>query len=254
MKATKKIIPALVMLLVSAILLSTASYAWFSMNTTVTATGMQVKVKAPTSLLISNTNATEGFGSTVALTNDTASAATEFAPVAYSGEAESWYKLTAEAMANIDQDGRAVGFTEVQDGQPVDSFTDAKVDTKDVYEDGSKHVFHDTVWLKVEGENDQKVTATLKYITPPADEIKSAMHVVFVVGSEVKATVDMGEETLTTDELASLTANAAATQIDIYYFLSGNDDDCKNTNISEDATMSIDITFNASGVTSGGEG
>lgn len=46
MKATKKIIPALVMLLVSAVLLSTASYAWFSMNTKVTATGMKVKAKS----------------------------------------------------------------------------------------------------------------------------------------------------------------------------------------------------------------
>lgn len=52
MKATKKIIPALVMLLVSAVLLSTASYAWFSMNTTVTATGMQVKATTASSLVI----------------------------------------------------------------------------------------------------------------------------------------------------------------------------------------------------------
>lgn len=53
MKATKKIIPALVMLLVSAVLLSTASYAWFSMNKTVTATGMQVKATTASSLIIS---------------------------------------------------------------------------------------------------------------------------------------------------------------------------------------------------------
>ena len=52
MKATKKIIPALVMLLVSAVLLSTASYAWFSMNTTVTATGMSVTATVSSNLLI----------------------------------------------------------------------------------------------------------------------------------------------------------------------------------------------------------
>lgn len=43
MKMTRKLIPAFVMLLVSAILLSTASYAWFASNTTVEATSMTVK-------------------------------------------------------------------------------------------------------------------------------------------------------------------------------------------------------------------
>lgn len=38
----KKLIPALCMLLVSAVLLGTSTFAWFSMNKTVTATGMEV--------------------------------------------------------------------------------------------------------------------------------------------------------------------------------------------------------------------
>lgn len=46
MKLTRKLIPAFVMLLVSAVLMSTASFAWFAMNTNVTATGMEVKAKA----------------------------------------------------------------------------------------------------------------------------------------------------------------------------------------------------------------
>ena len=71
--------------------------------------------------------------------------------------------------------------------------------------------------------------------------------VVFVVGGKVVSTIDMGS-TLTTDSLATLTANAAGTQIEIYYFLSGNDTDCKNANISADAKMSIKITFNAESV------
>ena len=50
----KKLIPAFALLLVSAVLLSTASFAWFSMNRTVTATNMQVKAKAEAGLVISN--------------------------------------------------------------------------------------------------------------------------------------------------------------------------------------------------------
>ena len=48
----KKLIPAVCLLLVSAMLLGTSTYAWFSMNTTVTATNMQVKAVANQGLLI----------------------------------------------------------------------------------------------------------------------------------------------------------------------------------------------------------
>lgn len=53
MKKTLKLIPAIVMLLISAILVSTSTYAWFSMNTQVSATGMQVQAKVTGSLYIS---------------------------------------------------------------------------------------------------------------------------------------------------------------------------------------------------------
>lgn len=54
MKTMKKLIPALAMLLVSAVLLGTSTFAWFSMNKTVTATGMQVIATAEGSLIIKN--------------------------------------------------------------------------------------------------------------------------------------------------------------------------------------------------------
>ena len=51
----KKLVPALAMLLISAVLLSTASFAWFSMNTTVTVTGMSVTAKVNDNLQIAET-------------------------------------------------------------------------------------------------------------------------------------------------------------------------------------------------------
>ncbi|MBR0231235.1 MAG: hypothetical protein IJQ53_03310 [Clostridia bacterium] len=48
----KKLIPATVMLLVAAILMSTASFAWFSMNNTVRVTGMEIKTKVSSNLMI----------------------------------------------------------------------------------------------------------------------------------------------------------------------------------------------------------
>lgn len=52
MKLSRKLVPAIAMLLVSAVMLSTASFAWFSMNTTVNATGLNVQAKAMGSLII----------------------------------------------------------------------------------------------------------------------------------------------------------------------------------------------------------
>lgn len=49
----KKIIPSICMLLVTAVLMGTSTYAWFSMNKTVTATGMKVSASTSANLIIS---------------------------------------------------------------------------------------------------------------------------------------------------------------------------------------------------------
>lgn len=52
--ATKKLIPAVSMLTVSAMMLSTATYAWFTMNKKVEVTGMQMKTTVDSNLLIAD--------------------------------------------------------------------------------------------------------------------------------------------------------------------------------------------------------
>ena len=49
----KKIIPAMCLLLVSAVLMGTSTFAWFTMNTTVIASGMKVNAVVPKSIVIS---------------------------------------------------------------------------------------------------------------------------------------------------------------------------------------------------------
>lgn len=68
MKLTRKLIPAFIMLLVSAVLMSTASFAWFAMNNNVTATGMSVSAKADSIFL--EIKGTEDTDWTTAGTND----------------------------------------------------------------------------------------------------------------------------------------------------------------------------------------
>ncbi|MCR5457796.1 MAG: hypothetical protein K6F14_06940 [Clostridiales bacterium] len=57
MKKFRKLIPALALLLVSAVLMSTASYAWFSMNNKVTVTGMEVKTYVSDNLYVAPSTA-----------------------------------------------------------------------------------------------------------------------------------------------------------------------------------------------------
>ena len=55
MKKFKKLIPALCMLLISAVLMGTSTYAWFSMNKKVTVDGMEVSAKTNSRYLLIGT-------------------------------------------------------------------------------------------------------------------------------------------------------------------------------------------------------
>ena len=73
MKKFRKVIPALCMLLVSAIMLGSTTYAWFSMNNKVTASNMQVTAKSNTQFLIISTesNLSNVTGTSAALSTHT---------------------------------------------------------------------------------------------------------------------------------------------------------------------------------------
>ncbi len=118
MKKFKKLIPALCMLLVSAVLMGTSTFAWFSMNKTVIADGMQVTAKSnATFLLIGDDQAKAATAKTdandVDLTNSHAAAYTTIGntqkqcyPTAYydvagtlnthTTEAKKWYTTTSD--------------------------------------------------------------------------------------------------------------------------------------------------------------
>lgn len=59
MKNARKLLPAIAMLLISAVMMSTASFAWFSTNTTATANGMTVKIATAKTILIKDSSEAE---------------------------------------------------------------------------------------------------------------------------------------------------------------------------------------------------
>ena len=83
MKKFRKLIPALCMLLVSALFVGTSTYAWFSMNTQVTATNMQVTAKSNATYLLIDTADNGTNKDTSATTKETNAAAATVYPCAY---------------------------------------------------------------------------------------------------------------------------------------------------------------------------
>lgn len=226
MKATKKIIPALVMLLVSAVLLSTASYAWFSMNNQVTATGMQVTATALTSLLISTTNANEGFAASATFEADNDMTLTIVPVTQTAAEANTFNKLTTDGMKMVNPDGTLSGTA--------------------TYESTGTDFFHDKFWLSVD---DDTVGTVVNYSFQVAstaetpDEIYKAMRVGFWDGETMKV-VEVSElETEYTGELYITTATNQVSAWEIYVWYEGTDSDCKNANAVNGDAFSIELTF-----------
>jgi len=67
-KALRKLIPAMVMLLIAAAFVGTSTYAWFSMNRTVTVTGMSVDTKVSDALSIAAENAEANYDTALSQT------------------------------------------------------------------------------------------------------------------------------------------------------------------------------------------
>lgn len=117
MKKFMKLIPAFVMLLVSAILVSTATYAWFSMNTQVTATGMQVKAIAEDGLLIKNELDEDAVANWKVSTNASYGSLVALAPTS-TADVTNWYHNKSDNQ----NDAKA--------GQPSSTYEILSEDTK----------------------------------------------------------------------------------------------------------------------------
>lgn len=128
MKLSRRLIPAIAMLMVSAVLMSTASFAWFAMNTTVTATGMTVSATASEDIFleIKAVGETEGTYSTSATGNLNNNQLLPAAHEAFSGvsditTANKWYYKYSNA-AGSDQTSDDVVISEAKTLTKLDGY------------------------------------------------------------------------------------------------------------------------------------
>lgn len=168
MKKMRRLIPAFAMLLVAATMLSTASFAWFTMNESVTATGMQVKAKASGNLLISeNKMSAADQAITVALTNRNTNSSTDIIPVTYT----TGWKIPGNSAA-VDPTYGGMAST--------DNLVDPD---KSVAYTGSPYFIDYTVYVATAGDamTTQNLYITMNMVSA-AEDIAPAYSIAFYVG------------------------------------------------------------------------
>lgn len=254
MKKTRKLVPAIALLMVSVLMLSTASYAWFSMNTKVTATDMQVKVKSnATFLLISSekTTAADIQGEkliTVALPVEAEDAAVYPAKPMEASEIGAG-KLFADGTPVTDKATAAVpaNWYTANSTDPGASTTDVQNQTALTAENFTNYVIKKTVYLTLaEGatkSNNLTVTPTITAQAGTATDISAVKVLVAtsdggfaILDSTMSAAQDIkGANTDLTD--------AAVVTVDIYIYYDGSEDAVYTNNIADLAGANISLEF-----------
>lgn len=252
MKKFRKLIPALCMLLVSALFVGTSTYAWFSMNTQVTATDMKVTAKSDSIYLLISKDKTTAEGiqgdklTTVAINN----ANTELMPSALATKATN----TGVKVENISDYSVAsnwyTAYAQKEDASTVKMNTEKNLATDGLNFADYVQTYTYTFTL-AKGSNDaQNLTVTKCDITTPTDLKKgdntiTPVRVLLVCGNNVVefdstgATVDTAASKL----LADSVTDSSVVTVKAYVYYNGNDAAVYTNNVANLAGASINLTF-----------
>lgn len=248
MKKFKKLIPALCMLLVSAVLVGTSTYAWFSMNDQVTAAGLQVTAKTDQPYLIIGTGENDTVaelqalpkqdpakGNTVDL--DVSDIDAKVKPVAHetldnaaaAATADNWYWYNAEktGASAPKQDAEKKKLTDV-----------------------TGYVITRTVYMTIVKDTPQlsDIKAEVKITANETDKTIDAAKVLLAVYND---TADKGTEefdkakTASTSLKTGTVTDATVVKVIIYIYIDGADASIYTDNAANLGTAKIDITFKA---------
>ena len=247
----KTILPALAMLIVAAVMLSTASYAWFAMSNTATATDMKVNIKTDSSFLmiadanvidaqISGTETTAIAAVQAAATTTVpfgTVASTELYPTAHNTAEETpayfanpanWYTKTAD---------KATASTSTGNATPLASF--------DTYV--LVNSFYITVAQGTTDMENLRAKVNIKHATESATDGDEAIRVLIVSTAdsvELQTTTEYEDDGYANVDLGDVTSSAVV-KVDVYIYYDGNDTTVYTNGIGAILPSSIDITFTA---------
>lgn len=257
---TRKILPALAMLLVSAVMLTTASFAWLANNTSVEAGSMTVKANTDVVFLqISNSteeNAT--WGRTAAALNSVGSTGLELVNASVVSDAIKWQTAEGAAPDSYAKDEK--GYTDV---------------TKIVAENGTiaelagktrgTYVLYNTFYVKTSNENSSVTNLKISGITVVGSTIETGTFDqslrVLVVAKDGESNVlgydcwkvatQNADTTTAAESIFPSTDGILADEVDenivtleVYVYYDGEDTAAKTDNLASSAeSRQITVSF-----------
>ena len=247
MKMTRKLIPAFVMLIVSAIMLSTASFAWFATNRTVSANNMSVTANANTKFLHISTQAGSGFDTQVDAVNKSKSVDLINAKIDDTdNKSVKWYLGSSTVSGSVGTTGAQLDSSTVStDVDPTDPTT-------------SKYALINTFYFKMSDTSNVNLTnLTVSEITVSGtSNLKTALRVLVVgadgaqiwkVASEDATKLVKHDENnadyLITSEITNV--SPAAQSVKVYVYYDGEDASAYSDNAIDLGAMTVNVTFTA---------
>ena len=269
MKLTKKLFPAIGMLLLSACMLVTSTFAWFSMNTDVSATNMQVTAKGDQvylQIVSATTNFEDGKAQTKVenATNDTKYIPTNVyasmegnTPSGFVGSSTFvWVKATSNDPAYSDNAPNAEGEKSPVKYEAIDAETvpgayayltsyKLRLDPKAGQTDGDKLRVTSVAFATVPNADEDPLSTCVSVLIVVRGEATALLYKQLTPG--VFTSCKVQENTLVDAQNNVLTAGDFVKNtekiVDVYVFFDGDNANCTTKNVTTSTKYAISVSF-----------
>lgn len=249
MKLNKKIAGATAMLMLSATMLGTSTFAWFTMNKDVTVTGLQTKAVAEEGIVIAAYTGADHSTAPAEADYTNTAAATTHTPIlelkpTFTNTAAAWYHNFSKSATN----GQVYSDAGYEDVTTIGENTYYLMDKFSIKGLGGNQ----TVYVKdinVTDGGTQDYDASLRIL------VKSGNTVLFFdkagtrtdtittgTGGAISSALSYSFTTENTSGAQILTADRDGEDVYIYMYYDGEDTACKSANIPTDAFAATTIT------------
>ena len=247
MKKLKKLIPAFCMLLVSVAMLGTSTFAWFSMNKEVKATGMQITAKSDSVYLLIMEG--EKTAQEVQTNNSASAAATNPENTAMLPAAHETIAKTEDAEAKEADTTTYSNWYYQTAAKPTESTAETPTaKTKLTTTSFSQYVLEYTYTITLaKGSLEQgKLTATAKITAQDSTGNGKTIEPVKVLVTTTQKAAEFTTTNMTTaqDLYAGSITDTTEIVVKVYIYLDGTNEKVYTNNITNLDGAKIDLTFN----------
>jgi hypothetical protein len=252
----KKLLPAFAMLTVSAMSLSSATYAWFSMNKEVTVTGLQLTAKSDSRYLIigesSDLDTLQGLnGNSTTLTFSGNGASLEVFPSQHNPGGASETAVVGNTKVTNTSSAIIPGnwYYKIADS-PTASTSTGTATALASFDD---YVLHKTVYVTLAKGSQAASNLKVKSASFTTTDVKSGTSETFnavtvlVTSSTAYDQVAADTVTPTGTVLASSVTDAAVVPIDLFIYYDGDDTSVYTNNIANLEGATVSLTFEVDG-------